>query len=57
MQKSETDRKAWVIYRVDAEYPPDARDKKIEGTVLLTLTIDHDGVPAAVSCFCSFIVS
>jgi TonB family protein len=45
MQKVEPDRKARVIYRVEPEYTPDAREKKIEGTVVLTLTIDHEGLP------------
>ena len=45
MQKAEADRKARVIYRVEPEYTPDAREKKIEGTVVLTLTVDHDGLP------------
>jgi TonB family protein len=45
MQKVEGDRKARVIYRVEPEYTPDAREKKIEGTVVLTLTIDHEGLP------------
>ena len=45
MQKLETDRKARVIYRVEPEYTADAREKKIEGTVVLTLTIDHEGLP------------
>ncbi|HEY5074240.1 MAG TPA: TonB family protein [Pyrinomonadaceae bacterium] len=45
MQKPQTDRKARVIYRVDPEYPQDAREKKIEGTVVLSMTIDHDGIP------------
>lgn len=42
------DRKAKVIYRVDPEYPEDARAKKIEGTVLLGFTIDHDGLPQGI---------
>jgi TonB family protein len=45
MQKVEVDRKARVIYHVEPEYTPDAREKKIEGTVVLTLTIDHEGLP------------
>jgi TonB family protein len=45
MQKVESDRKARVIYRVEPEYTPDAREKNIEGTVVLTLTIDHEGLP------------
>jgi len=45
MQSPQTDRKARVIYRVEPEYPLDAREKKIEGTVVLTLTVDHEGLP------------
>jgi TonB family protein len=45
MQTLQSDRKARVIYRVEPEYPPDAREKKIEGTVVLTLTVDHEGLP------------
>jgi TonB family protein len=41
----QTDRKAKVIYRVEPEYPLDAREKKITGTVVLTLTVDHEGLP------------
>ena len=43
--KSQTDRKAKVIYRVEPEYPLDAREKNITGTVVLTLTVDHEGLP------------
>jgi len=43
--KPQTDRKAKVIYRVEPEYPLDAREKKITGTVVLTLTVDHEGLP------------
>ncbi len=39
------DRKAKLIYKVEPEYTGDAREKKIEGSVLLGVTIDHDGVP------------
>ncbi len=45
MQALQTDRKARVIYRVEPEYTLDAREKKIEGTVVLTLTVDHEGLP------------
>jgi TonB family protein len=45
MQKARTDRKPRVIYRVEPEYTPDAREKKIEGTVVLTLTVDTQGLP------------
>lgn len=39
------DRKAKLIYKVEPEYTADAREKKIEGSVLLGVTIDHDGLP------------
>ncbi len=39
------DRKAKLIYRVEPEYSADAREKKIEGIVLLGFTIDHEGIP------------
>jgi TonB family protein len=45
MQKVEGDRKARLIYRAEPEYTEDAREKMIQGTVVLTLTVDHDGVP------------
>jgi len=45
MQKSGTDRKAKLIYKVEPTYTEDARAKQIEGTVLLGFTADHEGVP------------
>lgn len=48
LYQSSGDRKAKVIYRVDPEYTEDARAKKIEGTVVLGLTIDHDGLPQSI---------
>jgi TonB family protein len=45
LQKAQTDRRARVIYRVEPEYTMDAREKKIAGTVVLTLTVDHEGLP------------
>ena len=39
------DRKAKLIYKIEPEYTADAREKKIEGSVLLGVTIDHDGLP------------
>jgi TonB family protein len=36
-------RKAKLIYRVEPDYTPDARDKQITGTVLLGITVGHDG--------------
>lgn len=46
--KSSLDRKARAIYRVDPEYSEDARAKKIEGTVVLGMTIDQAGVPQTI---------
>jgi TonB family protein len=48
ISQSSGDRKAKIIYRVEPEYPEDARAKKIEGTVLLGFTIDHDGLPQGI---------
>jgi TonB family protein len=45
MQKSQADRKAKLIYKVEPGYTEQAREKKIEGSVLLGMTIDHDGLP------------
>jgi TonB family protein len=45
MQKAQTDRKPRVIYRVEPEYTEDAREKRIEGTVVLTFTVDAQGLP------------
>ncbi len=45
MQKIEGTKKARVLYQVEPEYTAEAREKKIEGSVVLTLTIDHDGLP------------
>ncbi|HEY3103897.1 MAG TPA: TonB family protein, partial [Pyrinomonadaceae bacterium] len=39
------DRKAKLIYRVEPEYTADAREKQIVGTVLLGVTVGHDGLP------------
>ena len=48
LNQSSSDRKAKVLYRVEPEYPEDARARKIEGSVLLGLTIDHDGNPQSI---------
>lgn len=42
---SQLDRKARLIHHTEAEYSADAREKKIEGNVVLGFTIDHDGLP------------
>lgn len=38
------DRKARLIYHSEPSYPPDAREKKIEGSVVLRFTVNHEGV-------------
>ena len=38
-------RKAKLIYRVEPDYTPDAREKQITGTVVLGVTVGHDGTP------------
>jgi TonB family protein len=45
MQKVEGERKARAIYRIEPEYAQDAREKQIQGAVILTLTVDHEGLP------------
>lgn len=45
MQKADGTRRARVIYRVEPQYTEDARANKISGTVVLTLTVDHEGLP------------
>jgi TonB family protein len=45
MERLQANHKARAIYRVDPEYPADAKEKRITGTVLLSLTIDHEGKP------------
>jgi TonB family protein len=41
-------RNAKVIYRVEPTYPYDAREKKITGSVVLTVTVGHDGLPQSI---------
>jgi TonB family protein len=45
LAETQQNRKVKVIYRVEPEYTADAREKQIEGTVVLGVTIDHEGVP------------
>src|SRR4029453_3356030 len=42
------DRKARLIYHFEPAYPPDAREKKIEGSVVLRFTVNHEGVPQSI---------
>lgn len=41
-------RKARLIYHTEPSYPPDAREKKIEGAVVLRFTVNHEGVPQSI---------
>jgi len=41
----QNDERGRMIHRVEPKYSEDARDKKIEGTVLLAATIDPNGLP------------
>jgi TonB family protein len=42
-KERQQNRKAKVIYRVEPEYTLDAREKQITGTVVLGVTVGHDG--------------
>jgi TonB family protein len=37
--------KARLIYHVEPDYPADAREKKIEGSVVIGFTVNHEGIP------------
>lgn len=41
----QNDERGRMIHHVEPKYSEDARDKKIEGTVVLAATIDQNGVP------------
>src|SRR5262249_32920778 len=43
LESAGQNRKARVTYRVEPEYTPDAREKNITGTVVLGITVGHDG--------------
>ena len=43
LEKAGQNRKARVTYRVEPEYTADAREKQITGTVVLGVTVGHDG--------------
>jgi TonB family protein len=43
LESAGQNRKAKVTYRVEPDYTPDARDKQITGTVVLGVTVGHDG--------------
>lgn len=42
------DRKARLIYHTEPAYAPDAREKKIEGSVVLGFTVNHEGVTQSI---------
>jgi TonB family protein len=42
-KESQQNRKAKLIYRVEPDYTPDAREKQIAGTVVLGVTVGNDG--------------
>src|SRR5438132_2821564 len=44
-KRYQNDEKGGMIHPVEPKYSEDARDKKIEGTVLLATTVDQNGVP------------
>jgi TonB family protein len=47
-KESQQNRKVKLIYSVEPDYTPDARDKQISGTVVLGLTVGHDGLPESI---------
>jgi TonB family protein len=47
-EASKLDRKPRVINHTIAKYTDDAREKGIEGTVVLRFTVDHDGIPQSI---------
>ena len=42
------DRKARMIYHLEPSYPSDAREKKIEGAVVLRFTVNHEGITQSI---------
>jgi TonB family protein len=47
-QRLEGNRKARLISHPEPSYPPDAREKKIEGSVVLRFTVNHEGIPQSI---------
>jgi hypothetical protein len=47
-QRLEGNRKARLISHPEPSYPPDAREKKIEGAVVLRFTVNHEGIPQSI---------
>src|SRR6185503_11302821 len=45
---SKLDRKPRLINHTEARYTDDAREKGIEGKVVLGFTVDHDGIPQGI---------
>lgn len=41
-------RRARLIYHIEPAYPADAREKKIEGAVMLGFTVNHQGTPEGI---------
>ena len=48
LETQSQNRKAKLIYRVEPDYTPDAREKQITGTVVLGVTVGHDGLPQSI---------
>ena len=48
LESAGQNRKVKLIYRVEPDYTPDAREKQIRGTVVLGLTVGHDGLPQSI---------
>lgn len=48
IESQSQNRKVKLIYRVEPDYTPDAREKQIRGTVVLGLTVGHDGLPQSI---------
>ncbi|HZI46355.1 MAG TPA: energy transducer TonB, partial [Pyrinomonadaceae bacterium] len=48
LEAQSQNRKVKLIYRVEPDYTPDAREKQITGTVVLGLTVGHDGLPQSI---------
>jgi TonB family protein len=42
------DRKARLLYHAEPAYPSDAREKKLEGSVVLGFTVNHEGIPQGI---------
>lgn len=47
-EKSDGTRKARLIYHTEPPYPPEAREKNIEGSVIVGFTVNRQGVPEGI---------